>query len=89
MNGPVLRIPCKRCMLAGLREEEVLSRLRDYIAAIEPDRRTADDVYRARLSVCEDCPQLKDGMCRLCGCFVLYRAAIASNGCPDIPAQWD
>ena len=83
MGAP--RIPCRRCMITGLREEEVLLRLID---AIEPDRRTPDAEYRRRLAVCETCDKLADGMCRECGCFVLYRAAVATNDCPDLPSRW-
>ena len=86
MGAP--RIPCRRCMITGLREEEVLLRLSDYIDAIEPDRRTPDAEYRRRLAVCETCDKLADGMCRECGCFVLYRAAVATNDCPDLPSRW-
>ena len=82
------RIPCKRCMIAGLREEEVLLRLSDYIDAIEPDKRAPQERYQARLAVCETCEQLSGGMCRECGCFVLYRAAIAGNDCPGILDRW-
>ena len=82
------KIPCRRCLIEGLDETEVLAKLQEYIDAIEPTRRTPDDVYRFRLSVCEDCPQLTNGMCRLCGCFVLYRAATAGNCCPDTPGRW-
>ena len=82
------RIPCKRCMIAGLREEEGLLRLSDYIDAIEPDKRTPQERYQARRAVCETCEQLSGGMCRECGCFVLYRAAIAGNDCPGIPDRW-
>jgi len=76
-------------MIAGFREEDVMLRLREYIAALEPSRRTPDKLYRQRLAVCESCPKLKDGCCRECGCFVLYRAAVAANGCPDLPDRWN
>lgn len=87
-NISIRNIPCKRCMIAGLNRDEVLGKLADYIEAIEPSRRTEDTAYRARLAVCEQCPKLSDGMCRECGCFVLYRAAIAANSCPDAVDRW-
>lgn len=87
-NSSALRIPCRKCLIEGLNEAEVMTKLQEYIDAIEPSRRTPDDVYRDRLSVCETCPQLSGGMCRLCGCFVLYRAATARNSCPDLPKRW-
>lgn len=83
------KIPCRKCLIEGLNEADVMAKLQEYIDAIEPSRRTSDDVYRDRLSVCETCPQLAGGMCRLCGCFVLYRAATAGNSCPDFTDRWN
>ena len=88
VNSAAPRIPCRKCLIEGLNEAEVMAKLQEFIDAIEPSRRTPDDVYRDRLSVCETCPQLSGGMCRLCGCFVLYRAATARNSCPDLPKRW-
>ena len=82
------RIPCRRCLIEGLREEEVLLRVSDYIDAIEPDRRTPEPLYQKRLAACETCDTLSGGMCRECGCLVLYRAAIAANGCPGMTDRW-
>ncbi|MBP5463531.1 MAG: hypothetical protein J6Y20_15595 [Lachnospiraceae bacterium] len=87
-SSPAPRIPCRKCLIEGLKESEVMATLQEYINAIEPSRRTPDDIYRNRLSICEKCRHLSGGMCRLCGCFVLYRAATAGNGCPDTPQQW-
>ena len=83
-----VKIPCRRCLIEGLDEAEVMAKLQEYIDAIEPDKRTPDELYRRRLAVCETCPQLSGGMCRQCGCFVLYRAAKIASDCPDIPDRW-
>lgn len=82
------RIPCRRCLIEGLDEAEVLAKLQDYIDAVDPAMRTPEEEYQRRLAVCETCPQLSGGMCRLCGCFVLYRAAKISSDCPDLPDRW-
>ena len=87
-GAATLRIPCRKCLIAGLREEEVLLRLSDYIDAIDSAKRTPQELYRKRLAACDCCEKLADGMCRECGCFVLYRAAIADNVCPGIPDRW-
>ena len=83
-----VKIPCRRCLIEGLDEAEVMAKLRDYIDAVEPERRTPDAGCTRRLAVCDGCPELSGGMCRLCGCFVLYRAAIVGNDCPGIPDRW-
>ncbi len=82
------RIPCRKCLLAGIREEDVQNRLRDYILAIEPSERCDSAVYEQRLTICEACASLSGGMCRECGCFVIYRAAFSEKHCPYFPSGW-
>ena len=88
-NASHTKIPCRRCLIEGLDAAEVMAKLQEYIDAIEPDMRTPDDLYHRRLAVCETCPQLSGGMCRQCGCFVLYRAAKAAACCPDLTDRWN
>lgn len=38
--------------------------------------------YQRRLSICKECEKLLSGMCRMCGCYVEMRAAIALRDCP-------
>ena len=56
--------------------------LGDYIDRIEPDERASDDVYAARLKVCQECSYLNAGLCRACGCYVELRAYAAARKCP-------
>ena len=60
----------------------------EYVAGLDEAVRTPEDVYRARLAVCQDCPELMNGTCRLCGCYVETRAAKRLQGCPMVPPRW-
>lgn len=60
----------------------------EYVAGLDESVRTPEDVYRARLAVCQDCPELMNGTCRLCGCYVETRAAKRVQGCPMVPPRW-
>jgi hypothetical protein len=42
-----------------------------------------DEVYRARLELCQSCPKLQDGVtCSLCGCIMPVVAKLKARGCP-------
>ena len=60
----------------------------EYVASLDETIRTPEDVYRARLALCQDCPELMNGTCRLCGCYVETRAAKRGQKCPMVPARW-
>ena len=59
-----------------------------YVASLDESVRTPEDVYRARLALCRECPELMNGTCRLCGCYVETRAAKRVQGCPMVPPRW-
>jgi len=61
----------------------------EYVAGLDESVRTPEDIYRARLDICQDCAELMNGTCRLCGCYVETRAAKKGQKCPMVPAQWD
>ena len=44
--------------------------------------KTPEEEYERRLSICKECEKLLSGMCRMCGCYVEMRAAIALRDCP-------
>jgi hypothetical protein len=46
------------------------------------------DVAAARLAICETCPNLAKGRCRLCGCFMAAKVRLAAESCPDAPPRW-
>ena len=60
----------------------------EYVAGLDDSVRTPEEEYRARLSLCQDCPELMNGTCRLCGCYVETRAAKKGQQCPMVPARW-
>lgn len=79
---------CRKCLLSDIKEEEFLRNMRIYIQGLDEDIRTAEDVYQERLRACRQCDSLIGGMCRICGCFVEYRAAVAKNHCPGAGKCW-
>ena len=60
----------------------------EYFAGLDESIRTPEDVYRVRLDICQECPELMNGTCRLCGCYVETRAAKRGQVCPMVPARW-
>ena len=54
----------------------------EYIARIPADDKAPEEEYERRLSICKECEKLLSGMCRMCGCYVEMRAAIALRDCP-------
>lgn len=79
--------PC-RCLLMRSGQEDMARLVADYIATLPEDSRVSDEVYRARLALCEDCEALHSGTCARCGCYVEARAAKRSMGCPAVPPRW-
>ena len=63
-------------------QKEYFENLHTYIANLEEDIKADPMLYEERLSVCQGCDLLADGMCRACGCFVELRAVIQKNVCP-------
>ena len=46
-------------------------------------KHVSQDVYEARVSICESCPLNMNGECGLCGCPIETKALWASEACPD------
>lgn len=86
MEG-ALRV-CRKCLLREEDQETYLAKLDVYIANLDPDVRVEQKLYEKRLLLCRECPNLQNGMCRLCGCFVELRAALKVRKCPDVPRRW-
>ncbi|HHX12977.1 MAG TPA: hypothetical protein GX731_09150, partial [Clostridiales bacterium] len=74
---------CKKCLLQDIAPEEYLENMRIYLSGLDDDTKTDDKLYNERLGYCKECNNLIEGLCRLCGCFVEYRAAIKIKACPD------
>ncbi len=79
--------PC-RCLLMASGQEDMARLVAEYIATLPEESRVSDDVYRARLALCEGCEALLNGTCARCGCYVEARAAKRGLSCPDTPPRW-
>lgn len=79
---------CKRCLLMDFGESDLLRSIEEYISLLTPEQRASKETVERRLLQCRRCPQLQNGMCSLCGCFVEARTAKAQQSCPDTPARW-
>lgn len=73
---------CRKCLTRDMDQAAYFKNLHDYIANLDEDVKVEEPLYEKRLSLCQACDLLLDGMCRACGCFVELRAAIRTNGCP-------
>ena len=82
------RKPC-RCLLFEAGQADMARTVAEYVASLDESVRTPEDVYQARLGICQDCDQLMNGTCRLCGCYAETRAAKKGQQCPMVPAKWD
>ena len=79
---------CKRCLLSELDGEGLYRSVKERIALIDGEQKTDEKSYGTRLSACQECDKLTNGMCALCGCFVELRAARKDMHCPDTPSKW-
>ena len=82
--GGGLRI-CRRCLTREMmgEQKEYFRNLHEYIANLDEGLKAPSALYEKRLAVCRECRQLYQGMCRICGCYVELRAAVAKNNCPE------
>jgi hypothetical protein len=78
-----------RCLLKDAGEAEMAASIAEYVALLDDTVRTPEDDYQARLTLCQDCPELLSGTCRLCGCYVETRAAKKGQQCPMVPPRWN
>ena len=74
--------PCLKCLLRELDEEAYMKQLHRYIVQLDPEVKTAQQVYEKRLELCKACYYLEAGTCLACGCYVELRAAVKKNRCP-------
>lgn len=79
---------CKKCLLADFAPDEYLENMRAYIKGLNESIKISDEEYQDRLTICVGCDKLNEGICRVCGCFVEYRAAISTKNCPDMDPKW-
>ena len=81
------RKPC-RCLLFEAGQADMARTVAEYVASLDESIRTPENAYRARLALCQGCPELMNGTCRLCGCYVETRAAKRGQQCPMVPPRW-
>lgn len=79
---------CRKCLLEDFAPEEYLQNMRTYIKSLDEESKVEDNIYNNRLIICRECENLYEGMCRICGCFVEYRAALRIKSCPDVTPRW-
>jgi len=79
---------CKKCLVKDMPDVEYFKNLYQYIENIDVDLKVDDDTYEERLAICQQCENLLNGMCRICGCFVELRAAMKKKNCPSIEKKW-
>ena len=80
--------PCIPCQRTGLSDREYEVVLKNYLENMDEDMKTPEPAYRERMSSCSRCEFLRNGICRLCGCFAALRAAKTHNRCADTPSRW-
>ena len=46
---------------------------------------TLKELVKTRTDICKECPYLRKSLkqCKLCGCFVIPKAALPRSKCPD------
>ncbi|WP_066715596.1 DUF6171 family protein [Clostridium sp. Marseille-P299] len=79
---------CKKCLLSEIDENKFFQSILDYVANIPPNEKVNDEVYEQRLSICKECDELVNGMCKKCGCYVELRAAKLFMSCPSEHKLW-
>ena len=62
--------------------EELYSNIRAYIESLDEEVKVSENEYHKRLEVCDGCDALTNGVCKLCGCFVMARSAKKNQYCP-------
>lgn len=59
-----------------------------YLGRMPEEERAEEALLQQRLEVCDGCAYALNGMCRLCGCFLVIRAAGRKSYCPASPRKW-
>lgn len=77
-----MQIHCKRCLEFGQDQESMNKTIEAYIASIDDAKKVSDKVYQMRVNRCEECSDLRNGVCKFCGCFCVVRAVKQNQYCP-------
>ena len=79
---------CIKGLLKDMSEKEFFHNMYRYISNLSEDDKVSNSEYERRLKKCGECTNLLNGICRICGCFVEMRAAIAVKHCPNSVPKW-
>lgn len=63
-------------------------KLQDYIENIPEEEKVSQEKYEERLLICDQCKELRNGLCGQCGCYVAVRAVRKIGYCPHVTAKW-
>jgi ABC-type uncharacterized transport system ATPase subunit len=82
---------CKGCLDGVMVSEEVIEELVRETEEEDPSVIVSEDIYEARLKICESCPSLQYGTtCAHSGSIVHYRAKFKNKSCPFVgKPKWD
>ncbi|PSW10303.1 hypothetical protein C9J01_19025 [Photobacterium rosenbergii] len=72
---------CKACIMAKI-DAEFAANLEQKIKHIDDELKVDPSTYQERMSICEGCEKLIQGICRACGCYVELRGVMRRNTCP-------
>lgn len=72
---------CKACIMAKI-DAEFAANLEQKIKHIDEELKVEPEMYQERMSICEGCDKLAQGLCRACGCYVELRGVMKRNSCP-------
>ena len=73
---------CKKCQIIREMSGSLEDYLDRYLSQLTEDEQAEDAVYEQRIATCGDCEMLLENMCRGCGCYVAFRAAVQNQKCP-------
>ena len=79
---------CEKCLFREMSDHEYFRYIQSYLDTMDQRSRVTDMEYGERLDKCKICQYLRNGMCRLCGCFVEIRCASKHRHCPDTSPKW-
>lgn len=83
-----LKIPCKRCLIREIGQEDAWKSIQAYQKGIPAEKKTDASEYEQRLAVCKDCKWLHRGMCQKNGYYVEAKAYAKDNHCPLGDKMW-
>lgn len=83
-----MNVICKRCLLSEFGSEDIKKTISELIEATPEEKKTDKSTYDKRLSICKECDELIEGMCRKCGCYVELRALQKVRKCPHENRKW-